>query len=60
MVGPRPPGQNGTGRHADVQAWRPLVPPVTERNPLHRQFLYPHTLKDLARDPPGRGLRPAS
>lgn len=35
----------------------PPCAPVTEVNPTHRQFLHPHTLKDLARDPPGPGLR---
>jgi hypothetical protein len=29
-------------------------PPVMEVNPTHRQFLHPHVLLDLARDPPNR------
>ena len=28
------------------------LPPITEVNPVHRQFFRPHTLLDLARDPP--------
>jgi hypothetical protein len=55
-----PDGQTNAGLQGSGDVSRFRSPPVTEVNPTHRQFLHPHTLLDLGRDPPDRsaGLRP--
>jgi hypothetical protein len=51
-VGTHPNGPVSRARRGEGEKSPRSVVPALEANPMHRQFLHPHVLLDLARDPP--------
>ena len=50
--GPHPNGPSNRDSRGNGEESSPPAASVLEANPIHRQFLHPHVLLDLGRDPP--------